>query len=155
MRLYHATSVKNKETILKEGILRNKPQNFDGISMRGYIYFAFDAEAAISFVESSDTFEGEEIVVFSVNSEDLDLTRIAYDWNNRCEYESEIISIAYDGNIDPRCLSLLTKEEIERAVSREFSDLKHIDDSSRSIWEKVGSIFDEEVETNKENPEIE
>lgn len=151
MRLYHATYKENMDAILKDGIRRYMPQNFEGMSMNDCVYFAIHPQAALDFVESSDTYEDQEIVVFAVDSKDLDMRYVTYDWNNRCEYENDIISIAYQNDVDSRCLSVFTKEEIDRTDEVVFSDLKHLDDSASKIWEKVGTIFDEEVETNKEN----
>lgn len=157
MKLYHATFKSNEASILKNGLERFHDQNFEGMTMNECIYFAFDVEAAVSFVESSDTYEnvGEEIIVFEVDSKDLDIKNITYDWNNLCEHENEITSIAYNGDVSADCLHLMSKEEIKQAEFCEFSDLKHLDDSSAEIWEKIGTIFDEEVETNKDIEERE
>ncbi len=155
MKLYHATYAENKESIQKDGIKRFCPQNFDGMCMNDCIYFAFHPEAAIAYAEGADTYEGQEIIVFSVDAEDLDLLCVGYDWNNLCEYENDINSIAYHGDVESRYLSVLTKDEIEKAEEVVFSDLKHLDDRASEIWDIIGNIFDEEVETNKEQEEIE
>lgn len=154
MKLYHATYRKNADAILKDGIKRYMPQNFEGMSMNDSVYFAFNPQTALDFVKNSDTYEGQEIVVLSVDSKDLDMQYVTYDWNNRCEYENDIISIAYQSDVDSRYLSVLSKEEIDKAEDIVFSDLKHLDDSASGIWEKVGTVFDEEVETNIEEREV-
>ena len=155
MKLYHATFKENEASILEKGLERFHDQNFEGMSMNDCIYFAFDIDAAVSFLESADTYDGQEIVVFEIDSRDLDIKSISYDWNNRCEYEKDIISIAYEDDVSPEHLHLMSKEEMEQAEPCEFSDLKHLDDSSAEIWEKIGTIFDEEVETNKDIEERE
>lgn len=152
MKLYHATYRENVDAILKDGIKRYMPKNFEGMSMNDCVYFAFNPQTALDFIKNSDTYEGQEIVVLSVDSKDLDMRYVTYDWNNRCEYENDIISIAYQSDVDSRYLSVLTK--IDKAEEIVFSDLKHLDDSASEIWEKVGTVFDEEVETNMEEREV-
>lgn len=150
MTLYHATYKENVEKIMREGLRRNQPVNFQGMSMEGMLYFAFDPEAAISFIESADTYEGQEIAVLSVDTADLELNKINYDWNNRCEYHENIISLAYSGDVPASALSKLNQDEIAAAPYVTIDDMETLDDDSNTIWNKLLDIFEEEVETNLE-----
>jgi hypothetical protein len=154
MKLYHATFKKNVKSILEKGLLPGQPANFDGMEMLDCLYFAFNPNSSTCFVESADTFndcsdeelDDYEIVMFEVDTKDLDLTKVGYDWNNRCEYEDEIISITYHGVIKPECLTIV--ENIDDIDETYFDGIRKIDDDGCYIWEKIGTIFDEEVETN-------
>ena len=151
MILYHATYKSNAEKIGKEGLRRNSPINFNGMSMEGMLYFAFNPEAAVSFIESADNYGGQEITVFAVEARDIDLSKVRYDWNNRCEYHEDIISLAYDEDVPAIMLNELTADEIAAAPDITIDDLEELDDEAYEIWDKLMTVFDEEVETNLEN----
>ena len=93
------------------------PCNFEGMCMRNALYFAFNPNAAISYMECSDYYNNSEtepeIIVFKIDLNDLDSTNIGYDWNNRCEYEDDINSIAYFKNVPYDKLILINNIEIE------------------------------------------
>jgi len=97
--LYHATSRKNTESILREGLKRGHPSNWNGMCMQDMLYLAVNPETARNYVETSDTYQGEGIDVFRIDAEKLDQNQIGYDWNNRCEYEDDINSVSYNADI--------------------------------------------------------
>ena len=151
MFLYHATVRHNLPSILKKGLTRGNPQNFEGMYMDDCVYLSFSPEIGISFIENSDSYDGEEdIVVFRIDSRKLDKGFIGYDWNVLCEYEREIVSLTYYKDIAPSDLHLMNEHEIEETKEVTFPDLRYLDEDSREIWEIIGNIFDEEVETNME-----
>ena len=150
MKLYHATIESNADKIRQEGLKRGKPANYDGMYMQNYLYFAFNPECAISYVETSDNYNGDEIVVFEIDTKDMDIEKMTYDWNNYCEYHNNINSLAYDDDISISLLKELTDEEIKNIEEIEFDDLRYIDDDSQEIWDGLLSVFEEEVLSNKE-----
>ncbi len=149
MNLYHATTKDKLSSIMKKGIVRGCPSNFEGMDMLDAVYLALNPNAAIAYAECADTYNNEEIVVICVNVDALNFDEIRYDWNNRCEYEREINSIAYHADIPADLLRVLSKEEIEETPEYRLSDFE---DSSKEydIYNIIADIFDEEVETNKE-----
>lgn len=147
MRLYHATYKDNIPSIKEKGLIPHYHKNFDGMDMNDCLYFAFNPETALCYLENSDTYDGQDIMILSIDTNKLDTQSIRYDWNNKCEYESNINSIAYSGSIPFDNFHICTREEIEDAPEHHLLDFKH-DDSC--IYEIIGSVFDEEVETNLE-----
>lgn len=150
MYLYHATIKDHVKSILQEGLKIGCPSNFDDMYTKDHVFMAFDPQIAIDYVEGSENYDGEDVCVFRIDTKGLDLGFLGYDWNNRCEYEHEINSVAYDKPIPPESLYLMNPQEIEAVDYVEFGDLKHLDDDASLIWERIGAVFDKEVETNKE-----
>lgn len=111
MMLYHASFAKNADSILQNGLRRGCPSNWNGMCMQNMLYLAVNAEAAVSYAEASDTYNGEDIVVFCVDAKDLDPDKIKYDWNNRCEYEDDINSVAYDADIPAKLIKVSTEDD--------------------------------------------
>lgn len=143
LKLYHATSIKNLEAIESEGLKRGCPSNFKGINMDNCLYLAFNPDAAIWYAKHADSYKDEELVVFSIALSDLDPDTIWYDWNNRCEYEKDIDSIAYGKDIP--IVHLMSDDEIRTADKNQLDAFKGTD-----LYEIVTDVFYNYVETNKE-----
>ena len=128
MLVYHATTASNAGHIKTEGLKINQPGNWDDIRTNDCIFFAFSAEVAIDYVETSDTYDDSKVVVFSVDTSDLDMDSIGYDWNNRCEELDDINSFAYYEEVPATChistqtLAIYTTHYRTRSCTR----LKHI-----------------------------
>lgn len=145
MYLYHATDRKNLNSILEYGLLCKPPKhNWEGMTTKLWddlLFLALDANVAESYVESQDE-APEKIVVFKISLDDLDEQQIGYDWLNRCEYHDEINSVVYRGDIAAACLSICDTDK------EPFQD---IDLFKRTmLYDKVMTVFEEEVETNLE-----
>lgn len=144
--LYHATDSNNVDSILKNGLLCNPPKhNWDGMTTNlwgNFVFLALDANAAESYVEEQDE-EPEDIAVFKINLENLDESLIGYDWNNRCGYHNEINSVVYNGDIPAKYLELCDVEK------EPFQELDSFEDTL--LYERVMTVFEEEVESNMEN----
>ena len=65
MLVYHATTARNAGHIKTEGLKINQPGNWDDIRTNDCIFFAFSAEVAIDYVETSDTYDDSRIVHFN------------------------------------------------------------------------------------------
>ena len=141
--LYHATFANNASSIIKNGLCTGNKPNWEGMSMRDAVYLAVNPEIAIDYAETSDAYDDQEIVVFKVNPAMLDLHKIGYDWNNLCECEDDINSVAYFANIPPELLSISDDDNLQS-----IHDFRRMD-----FYEKVMSVFDDEVETNMERSE--
>ena len=139
MYLYHATSIKNKPSIDKHGLLIGCKSNWQHMHTSKSIYLAVNPNVAEDYAVTSDTYDGEEIVIYQVDINDIDQSKVYYDWNNFCEYSSEINSVEYRDNIPPDLLSL-AKER-----NQEIEDFK-----GTLLYERVMRGFDEVVETNLE-----
>ena len=139
MYLYHATSVKNKESIERNGLLIGCKSNWEDIYTSDAIFLAVNPDIAEDYVTASDTYNGEEIIVYQVDINDIDQSKVYYDWNNLCEYSQEINSVKYKGNILPELLNLA------KECDQEIEDFK-----GTLLYDRVMRTFDEEVETNME-----
>ena len=76
IKLYHATYNNNLKSIKEEGLLKNKKDNWSGLSSgQTGIYLSDDYDVAESYAESSDTVDEETyesgIIVLEVNSKDI------------------------------------------------------------------------------------
>lgn len=145
MFLYHATDIKNLDSILSGGLLINPPHhNWKGMTDNLWdrmIFLALDAESAVSYVENQDT-EPEEIIVLKIGLDSLNPLHIGYDWNNRCEYKRDINSVVYAKDIPPQEIQVCDPKN---------EPIQDIENFKRTpLYEIVLSVFDEEVETNKE-----
>ena len=112
------------------------------MAMRNALYLAVNPEVAADYVSASDNYDGEDIIVFAVDMENLDQRKVGYDWNNRCEHASDINSIAYFGNIPPSFLSIADDTDEDQNIE---------DFRGCEAYERIMSVFEEEVETNLEN----
>lgn len=139
MYLYHATSIKNKDSIERNGLLIGCKSNWKDMYTSDAIFLAVNPDVAEDYVASSETYNGEEIIVYQIDINDIDQSKVYYDWNNRCEYSSEINSVAYKENIPPMFLN------VAKEIDQEIEDFK-----GTLLYERVMSTFDEEVETNME-----
>lgn len=144
--LYHATDKQNMRSILENGLLCNPPKrNWDGMTTNlwdDFVFLALDANTAEAYAESQDD-APDEIVILKVALEDLDEDRIGYDWMNRCEYHKDINSIVYQGDVGANLLKPCNVNE------EPFQDI----DTFEGTWlyDRVMTVFKEEVETNMEN----
>lgn len=141
--LYHATDSNNVESILKKGLLINPGKhNWEGMYTDDAIFLALDANAAEDYAYESSS-EPEEVTVLKVKLNDLDPNYIRYDWNNRCEYHTDINSCAYYKNIPG---SLLKVCDPSSEPSHSFDDFE-----GTELYDILYDTFNEEVETNLEN----
>lgn len=158
--LYHCTHKSNFESIYENGLKPGCPANWDGMSMENKIYFAFDPEVALDYAMNSSKAEEmgwneEDFLILEYDYESLDSKSFSYDWNNKCEYGSEINSVAYDGAVSPGALiSYGTFSQLYGTVSRMrrmgAATFTLEDFKGTTLYEKVMNTFEEEVETNKE-----
>ncbi len=146
MKLYHATICDHLPSIKLHGLAPGYPANYEGMQMLNKIYFALDPEAAIAYAETSDTYADEDIVVLSVDLNDLDDEQIEYDWNNKCEYETDINSIAYGKVVPYNLLTIETKESIAAVPEIKLSNFK-----GTELYERITQTFYECCETCMEN----
>ncbi len=111
-KLYHATLSSNASSILRNGLLRNGGRpNYD-FSNPKVICLTSCPIVAKSFVEHADIeydWEGESIVVFSVDSKSLDRSKLELDANILHSEEGNVLILEYRDDIDP----VLLKEEDE------------------------------------------
>ena len=148
--LYHATDKDNLESIKKHGLLINPPKHAYaheiGVgSLEGKIFLAFDSDVAESYAETSDECP-DEIVILKIDIDALDQKEFGYDWNNRCEYFSDINSCVYTKDIPADAISVVESKNDEPFNLGELEDFK-----GTLLYERVTRVFDEEVETNLEN----
>ena len=145
MYLYHATDRKNLESIKKNGLLINPPShNWEDMYCNDKIFLALNAEAALSYAESSEN-PPEDIVVLRVKLNSLNKNSFGYDWNNRCEYHTDINSCVYCLDIPG---DLLQECNPNNEPDQDIDDFKGTD-----LYETVMCVFEEQVETNLESEE--
>lgn len=139
--LYHATSLSNYESIMKNGLLVNPPiHNWNDMYCEGQIFLAFDPNVANDFVLASES-QIKDVVILKIPLSFLHEESIRYDWNNRCEYKDDIISCVYKLNIPKNIISIVSTSDEGFSID----DYKNTD-----MYEIIMNIFDEEVETNLE-----
>lgn len=112
-KLYHATLSSNADSILSRGLLPNGGRpNYD-FSNPNVVCLTSCPITAKSFVEHADIeydWDGESIVVFSVNLERLDTSKLSPDSNIQVE-EGNVLMLEYRGDIDPSLLEEETEYE--------------------------------------------
>ena len=91
MKLYHATFSKLARKIKKAGYLGNSPYKMWSDSQNKYVYLAVSEDIAYSYAETCldelenerlyDMLEDDEIVIFEVDTKDLDLSKLKKDAN--------------------------------------------------------------------------
>ena len=126
--LYHATSSRRLSSIKRYGLGGKMPKHawldYDSTEYKNReqgVFFATDEYVAASFLEASDDFanfadEYEErydkslqIIVFAVNTKDLDVSKISIDSNNSTDEDSQ--TYFYDGIIPYNQLKIVYKED--------------------------------------------
>lgn len=126
--LYHATSSHLLSSIKKYGLGGKMPKrtwwDYDSTEYKNReqgVFFATDEYVAASFLEASDDFanfadEYEErydkslqIIVFAVNTKDLDVSKISIDSNNSTDEDSQ--TYFYNGIIPFNQLKIAYKED--------------------------------------------
>lgn len=143
MYLYHATSKKYLDSILREGLILNPShRNFSDMYCENKIYLAFSTDAAREYFRFSGK-ESSDCVVLRVDFNKLSQNSFEYDWNNRCEYERDIDSVVYLKVIPPECITIFHGEDIQ--CLDDFKDTK--------MYRTIVDTFYEEVETNLEDDE--
>ena len=147
MYLYHATDRKNIESILSKGLLINPPKhNWSNMFCEGKIFLAFDCEDAKNYLMMSDN-APKDIVILKIKLDRLQSNKFDYDWNNKCEYDTDINSCVYKADIPNTCIEVCNNinDEPEQTVF----DFKYTD-----LYDRIMNVFDEEVESNLENDSI-
>ena len=146
--LYHATDANNLESILRNGLLLNPPKHAFAETigtefLKDRIFLAVNADVAEAYAEVADECP-ENIVVLGIPLSELDETAICYDWNNRCEYCSDINSVVYLKAISPESISVV--EDIEQEPYQDIESFR-----KTYLYQTILDTFDEEVESNLEN----
>jgi hypothetical protein len=111
-KLYHATLSSNADSILDKGLLAGGGRPNYSFSNPNVVCLTSCPIVAKSFVEHADIeydWEGESIVVFSVNLESLDKRKLDLDDNILQDGEGSVLMLEYGSNIGPSLL----KEETE------------------------------------------
>jgi hypothetical protein len=151
--LYHATYSIYLDSILAKGLLaRPSSTNWKGMAMFDGVYLALDSEAAISYAETSDFLdeydgaEDIEVVLLKIPLSALDETKFQYDWNNLCEYHTDINSCIYNKNIPASVISV-----VNNPGGEPYQDIDSFEGTY--LYEVLLDTFDYEVETNMENGE--
>lgn len=109
--LYHATYRPYLERIKQFGLGGSPepvPRNYED-SESGVVYLASSAEVALSYAETSDLVPEEwldDIVVLSVDTEQLDTTLLQPDKNVRSACEELPATFEYRGVVPPAALQL-------------------------------------------------
>lgn len=144
--LYHATDKKNLESIMKNG-LSTTPEhhNYNDMSCDDLIFLALNPKSALNFVKNCDN-PPEDIVLLQIPLKSLVSEHIKYDWNNLCEYRSEISSIAYNKNISPADITEISLKDINSVNLLHFEDFK-----GTYLYDIIDNTFYYEVESNKED----
>ena len=126
--LYHATSSHLLSSIKKYGLGGKMPKrtwwdyDFTEYKNRNQgVFFATDEYVAASFLVASDDFanfadeyedrydKSLQIIVFAVNTKDLDISKISIDSNNSTDEDSQ--TYFYDGIIPYNQLKIVYKED--------------------------------------------
>ena len=126
--LYHATSSHLLSSIKKYGLGGKMPKrtwwDYDSTEYKNReqgVFFATDEYVAASFLEASDDFanfadeyedrydKSLQIIVFAVNTKDLDVSKISIDSNNSVDKDSQ--TYFYDGIIPYNQLKIAYKED--------------------------------------------
>ena len=126
--LYHATSSHLLSSIKKYGLGGKMPKrtwwDYESTEYKNRnqgVFFATDEYVAASFLEASDDFanfadeyedrydKSLQIIVFSVNTKDLDTSKISIDSNNSVDEDSQ--TYFYDGIIPYNQLKIVYKED--------------------------------------------
>ncbi len=107
--LYHATGISNKQDILRYGLKFQKNHTYED-SRDDRIYLANDYDVALSYAEVSERFDGEKIVVFAVDVDDLDLLALHVDDNVLLDENELPATFEYAKEIPAKCITLVNDE---------------------------------------------
>lgn len=151
--LYHATYSIYLDSILSKGlIIHPDNRNWQGMIMDDGIYLALDAEAALNYAETSDFLDKYnedddiDIVLLKIPYTSLDENEFAYDWNNRCEYHTDINSCIYYKKIPANIIQIVNNPNSEPYQTIDSFEGTY-------LYDVLLDTFDYEVETNMENGE--
>lgn len=118
--LYHATYSIYLDSIMSKGLLAHpNSTNWQGMDMLDGVYLALDSEAAISYAETSDfldEYDGDEdidIILLKIPYTALDESAFSYDYNNQCEYYTDINSCIYEKNIPANNIQIVSNPNSE------------------------------------------
>tara|TARA_X000001382_G_C3017104_1_gene130431 strand:+ start:61 stop:417 length:357 start_codon:yes stop_codon:yes gene_type:complete len=113
-KLYHATLSSNADSIVRNGLIRNGGQPNYEFSNPKVVCLSSCPIVAKSFVEHADIeydWDGESIVVFSLDREDLDKDYLSCDGNIHCDGEGSVLMLEYSKDIQPAHLTEETEYE--------------------------------------------
>ena len=131
-KLYHATFMVNKLSIMQEGLVIGKKRSWGGQVDENYVYLANDPDVAYDFCECADDVDEDiydsGIVVFEIDTSKLDIDKdslfpdpnvdfdsddiYAYDteddedWVEDDEYGDIVYAFAYTKNIPPSAITV-------------------------------------------------
>lgn len=112
-KLYHATYVAYKESIISEGLKTGKASNWDGMESCGVIYLADDVDVAGSFAECADLVNEDVlesgICVFEVDVDAIDKSILQADPNIVFDGSEDIYSFIYTKDIPSFVLRLVVE----------------------------------------------
>lgn len=145
---YHATPIKNKKSIEKNGLLLNQqPINKNTYYVENQLFFTFvSGNKAKNIVQEMLKDEGiqSEIIVYRIPLSYFNIKNVHYDYNVKCIESEDIETFSYAQNI-PFC-------EIEIVPQNEMDDECTLDDLlygnnevARDIGEKLFDIWKEEI----------
>lgn len=115
--------------------------NWNDMYVDDGVFLALDVRDALDYMYDLDMNE-EDIVVLKVPLSKLNSKYINYDWNNKCEYSTDINSIKYEHNIPSNCLTICNPKT---EPSQCFADFEGTD-----LYDIIFDTFWEEVESNHE-----
>lgn len=146
--VYHATPVKNKQSIEKYGLLLNQePTQKDTFYVEDQLFFTFvSANKALDFVEEmlKDQNLSSELVVYRIPIEYFDVQYVDFDYNVNCVNEDHIKSFSYKKNVPPEVLELVPLNQTCRDYS--INKLLGADNPvANEIAEKLIDIWEEEI----------
>ena len=142
--LYHATYEDRMHSILTNGLLPNQKKNWKGMDMNNKLYLAFDPCVAEYFVKSSDFYNNKKICILEIDTKDLDLNCIDYDWNVRCTNENEIVTCTYDKPIYR--FKYVKESHVRYDNTCNIFELQQIDVDGKQIADYLLDYFEENVE---------
>lgn len=145
MKLYHATYTESVPSIMANGLRPCSRHNWDGgYDLEGKVFLAFDPAVAEDYLTAANTYDGSPISILEIDSKNINIDKIGYDWNNCCESEADINSIAYAGVI--RKFRIMQEDDL-MAITQpvQFADLGHGDDDAQRIYWIIADVFDEQV----------
>lgn len=150
MKLYHATYTKNITSIAANGLRPCNKHNWYGYDLEDKVFLAFDPEVAEDYLTVADAYDGCSVSILEIDTKDIDIDKIEYDWNNRCEKEADINSIAYKGIIKTFHI-MQDGDLISIRQPVQFVDLEHGDEDAQRIYWMIADVFDEQVTSNIKN----
>jgi hypothetical protein len=108
--LYHATYKRHLDSIKRNGLLCQPPQQTWDISERGRVYLVDDAYEAFCMCEAADV-EDDEIIVFEIDAAKLDILKLKLDGNIKDEDFPDITFWTYSADIDYNLLNQIDMED--------------------------------------------